>query len=342
MSIVFAALSDVIPDEFRAPSFGLLLAGFYGGFALAPSIPVLLQNDELTAATSFALIAASLVIAVVFLPETLSDEIRDENRLAQQAAERETSDVSTERNLVWLSHTATRPLREIAILNRDWSIRFLTAGSFFSAMVFASDATLVLYYIEEQLDVGERDIASMFFFLGVAGIIIQGGLLQPLIACLGEKRLLVVSFVCGTCHNLLYGIAKSKEAIYVALIVSQLTKTNFPLISSLASKDVESHEQGRIQGALFAVGAIANAIGPLSMEYVYNITKNVSPGFMFIYAAGLYAIGTIIVSMVPAAAPRIISETTSEPLEEGSANDNTCDGDLEEPLLTSHHSDQSS
>jgi DHA1 family tetracycline resistance protein-like MFS transporter len=164
----------------------------------------------------------------------------------------------------------------------------------------------------------------MCLALGIAGMFMQGYLLQPLIQCLGEKGLLVLSFLSGTCHNLLYGIARSQGPLYAALILSQLTKTNVPILSSLASKGASSNEQGRIQGALFATNAIANAVGPVSMEFVYNVTKDKMPGFMFIYAAGLYAVGTLVVSFIPART----SESSSAP----SADQRSVD--LEEPLLS--------
>jgi hypothetical protein len=73
------------------------------------------------------------------------------------------------------------------------------------------------------------------------------------------------------------------------------------------------------------------------MEYVYGITKEKAPGFMFIYAAALYAIGTVIVSMI-SAVPRI-SEIMEEPRQ---GSENGTDGDLEEPLLTTTYNDHSS
>jgi MFS transporter, DHA1 family, tetracycline resistance protein len=334
LSIIFAALSDVVPCEFRAPSYGVLLAGFYGGFALAPSVAVLVLSTDLAVAMfSLALTASALVLALLFLPETLPDTVREDNLALQQSAQN-----APNSKLAWLWHASTRPLREISILNRDWAIRLLTIGSFFSAMVYAADATLVIYYIEETLDFQKSDIAAMTLCLGFAGILIQGGLLQPLIARLGEKGLLIAAYACGTLHNFLYGVARSKATIYAALIASQLTKTNFPILSSMASKDVDSHEQGRVQGALFATNAIGNAIGPLSLEYVYHHTKNKAqfgPGFMFIFASGIYAIGTVIVSLIPVKATEQIDvfqeapdvERDSEVLRETAA--------LEEPLLSS-------
>jgi DHA1 family tetracycline resistance protein-like MFS transporter len=327
LSIVFSSLSDVVPMEYRAISFGFLLAGFYGGFSLAPSITVLLHNNDLAAAwISLFFVASSFFTALWFLPETLPDDVRQQNLDGLRESTYTQSEARSGK-MHQFCHLAMRPSREISILNRDMTVRLLAIGSFFSAMVFASDATLVVYYIEDVLDVNQNDIAGMFLVLGVFGILVQACFLKVLIEKLGEKGLLVTSFVCGIIHNTLYSIARSKKTIYLALIISQLTKTNFPIISSMASKDVATNEQGRIQGALFAVGAIGNALGPLSMEFVYHHTKDVLfPGFMFLYAACLYLLGTAVVWFVP--------EKTRVQISDSIPDDEAVDSmGLEEPLL---------
>ena len=156
-----------------------------------------------------------------------------------------------------------------------------------------------------------------------------------MLQCLGEKGLLIMTFCSGTLHNLLYGVARNKTTLCVALMLSQLTKVNFPILSSLASKGTSTNEQGRVQGALFATNAIAYAVGPLSMEYVYHHTKNkknFGPGFMFVYAAALYAIGTVLVALIPRKKTEQQASTgdipTADCQQEGR-------GDLEEPLLPS-------
>ena len=174
-----------------------------------------------------------------------------------------------------------------------------------------------------ELNIDEKDIAFMMLVLGISGIIVQGGLLQPLVGLLGERGLLITSFACGTVHNLFYGIARTKSFFVFALVLSQFTKTNFPILSSVASKSVEASEQGRLQGALFATNAIANAIGPLTMEWVSNLTPH--KGFMFIYAAGLYAIGTIVVAFIPSRPRQDVVGPEQFPVST----------DLEEPVLDS-------
>ena len=160
MSTMFAALSDVVPTQYRAPSYGLMLAGIYGGYSLAPSIPLYL-GPFYVATLSFGFNLTALLVAAIFLPETLPEHVRQENLAIQNAIQAPVG------ALAWTWSAVTRPIREVAILNRDWVIRLVAAGSFFSAMVFASDATLVMYYIEDELNMRANDIATMYVTFGI-------------------------------------------------------------------------------------------------------------------------------------------------------------------------------
>jgi fucose permease len=98
----------------------------------------------------------------------------------------------------------------------------------------------------------------------------------------------------------MYGLARKKKSLYIAFVVSQFTKLSFPTLSSLASKHVLEYEQGRLQGALFAINAVAGALGPLAMEFIYNRTKDkLFPGFMFVFAASLYFVGALVATIIP-------------------------------------------
>ncbi|GKY99222.1 hypothetical protein MPSEU_000877600 [Mayamaea pseudoterrestris] len=350
LSLVFAALSDVIPTHFRGPAFGVLMAGYYGGFAIGPTL-ALNFNETLNASIlSFGILVVALLLGMLFLPETLTDDqlrqVQQEDSTSIQILE--TGNDSEEivpslpaASCTWLWRTATQPIRNVAILNRNHMLRLLTVASFFSAMVFATDSTLVLYYIENQLNIQENDLAPMFLVLGVFGILCQAGLLQPLIRVLGEKPLLVATFACGVCHNLAYGIANTKYGITLAFIMSQLTKLNFPLLSSAASRGASADEQGQVQGALFATNAIANALGPLILEYVYRQTQHtrLGPGFMWICAAILYLVGTIIVMFIPMDHVTLQTFSDNNEYDMSTSVDNGVDGrgeesnGLDEPLL---------
>ena len=321
-SIAFAIISDSVLEEYRTASFGVIMAGFYSGFCLSPFLALLLSHIQVSI-LSAVLTGGALTYTMVCFPETLPESVRAMNQ--QLVMEQQTDRAQSLGNRIGTG--LIRPLREISILNCDRIIRLVASASFFSSMVYAADSTLVLYYIEEYLDVREQDIAYQFLIMGMVGVLLQGCLLQPLLKCFGDKGLLVVAFLSGTTHNLLYGVAKSKRTLYLALSLSQLTKTNAPILASLASKDAGSNEQGQLQGALYAVNALGGAIGPLSMEFIYERTKDtIGPGTMFIFASFLYFVGTMIVISIPVGK----ADENSLPLD-----DTLRSAEIEEPLLAS-------
>ena len=140
-----------------------------------------------------------------------------------------------------------------------------------------------------------------------------GIVLKPLNECLGEKYIVVISFICGVLNNLLYGIASSKTLLLIAGAVVGFTKLSLPTISAIVSNNVESNEQGRVQGALFSVMSLSFAVGPLALRAVYYLLEDVGTlrsGNMFIFAALFY----VLALMVACGLPR--DRTDSSALEE--------------------------
>lgn len=376
-ALIFAALSDDCPEEYRAGRFATNLAGFYAGFSTAPTL-ALWMTHSWAMWWSFVLLIVALFFAIYFLPETLPEIVatrnvvtvmgiadasleeplltldggHEDNTSTEGTLEPAECDDDQESCLQKLCNIVLQPLREMTILNRNGVMRLLALGSFLAAAVYSTDASLVLFYIEEHLNVREDDIASMFFIMGLLGALLQGIGLQPLVYALGENGLLILSFISGTIHNFLYGVARNKTCITAALSLSQLTKLSYPLLSSLSSQQVGMDEQGQLQGALLALNALAGAVGPVSMNWIYQQTessdKYFGPGTMFLFASLLYFMGAGVVSLIPA--NEIVSTDTSEQYQNSAcvANSSTQtdeardkiiessvweNGDLEEPLL---------
>lgn len=296
IGLLWASLSDVVPSEHRAGIFGLLIGMLYGGFAVAPSIPLFLGHTQ-TAFVCAGLAIASVFITILFFPETLSNEVEPTVNSQERGGTEHQS--NHEKNAVSL---CLQPYRQFSILNSNCSIRLIAAGAFISSMVLGSDYALLLYYVEDHLAFGDKDVAFMFLLAGIVGFLFQTVALTPLVKCIGEHHLLILTFACGSVHNLLYGMAKSKTTIFVGVVFSQFTKVNIPLLATFASKSVGPRQQGQIQGVMSALNSIGTACGPVSLEIVYSKTKKLiglGPGFIFVYAAGLYLFGTAMVSFIP-------------------------------------------
>ena len=356
-ALFFASLSDNCPVSFRAGRFAMIMAGFYTGFTFAPSLSLWLSHLSASwLSLGFSIMA--LLVTMIFFPETLITSSSAPTSMITEAAEEdeaETDEPSENfvcksirecNSLRAIGAVIVRPLREMTILNQGGAMRLIALGSFLSAAVYATDSSLVIFYIEEHLNVNEDDLAHMFFIMGILGVILQGIGLQPLVFVLGERGLLVLSFLSGTIHNFLYGVANNKSTITAALSLSQLTKLNYPILSSVASQQVGFDKQGQVQGALFGLNALAGAVGPIIMNYIYGVTKtsNFGPGIMFIFASFLYFLGTIAVYMIPSSnnncETSIIADDSSSNRNNDthSNNDNMISNnetvDLEEPLLS--------
>ena len=295
IAVALSALSDVMPPHWRAPSFGLLLAGFSLGFALAPGLALQLGHVKVTI-LSLCLVLLGLGLVVRTFPETLPPETALQ---ARQARHEQTQRWSPTQRF-W--RPLYRPLWELSILNRNEIFRLLSCLAFFSGMVTSGDRTLLIYYLEERLEFNDQDVAVMFMIMGLLGIFVQGFVLKVVNDALGERWLVTLCFSLGVVYNFLYGLADRKTTIFVAVAISTLGGMAFPTISAIKSNNVNEAEQGRIQGALYSLQAVASAAGPMALRTIYHFTKDgafLGPGSMFIFAGCLYMIAVYCAYLLP-------------------------------------------
>jgi DHA1 family tetracycline resistance protein-like MFS transporter len=286
MAVCLSALSDVLPPQWRAAGFGLLIAGFSLGFALSPILATLLNHLQVSI-TALSVLSIAWLTTIFFFPETLPPEVAAEAARVRRARPQSPT--------VWgrVLQALGRPFRELSILNRSSFFRILSALAFFSGMVSAGDQRLLIYYVEERLGFTDKDVALMFVLIGIPGIIVQGILIKPFIECLGEKHVIALCFMVGALDNVMYGLAGQKVTIFVAITISSFCGMAFPTISAVKSNNVEESEQGRIQGALYSLQALASGVGPMLLRLVYHFTKDSrfpGAGTMFIFAGSLYIV----------------------------------------------------
>jgi len=318
-AVALSALNDVLPQEFRAPGIGLLFAGFLFGVCLSPTLALMLERKTLTL-VSFLVVCLGFLMTVFVVPETVKPHLGEEAKKLRK--ERDAKEDERDREKVeeleqqqqqhlfsWLLRfyysssvcrttrgIVSRPFREMSILNRNSFFRLISAVAFFTGVVASADQVLLVYYLEQQLNFNTKDISVMFLIIGVTGIFVQVVVMKPLNDMVGEKMVVALSFMAGTLGNFLYGVARNKSVIFMAILISGLGSMSFPTISAIKANNVKSSEQGRIQGALYSVQALASGLGPAMMQYVYSKTKTMhgfllGPGTMFIFASGLYVVG---------------------------------------------------
>lgn len=302
IAIVTSSLSDVVPPVWRAPTFGVIMAGNAVGFVFSPLFALKLGEVGVSI-FSLTLSITAFLMAMFYVPETLPKE-RSNEVLRIRLQEHDSGPVHY--GFLFrggqLCHSIIRPFRELSILNRDKMFRRLTVLASVSSMLISVDQSLLLYYVEDQLGLNDSDVANLYVILGILGILVQGFFLKLLKDRVGERLVLLVAFFAGVVHNILYGCARSKEYIYVGIAFAPLLAMTLPTISAIKSNNVDVFQQGRIQGALFSVASLSNAVGPIVLTYIYHATKDFgypAPGAFWLLGSFLYFIGCFIIKTLP-------------------------------------------
>jgi MFS family permease len=136
IAIALSSLSDVMPKKWRAPSFGLLMAGFALGFAIAPQLALLFGHYNVSL-LSLTTIGMGLLVTMIWLPETLPADAAMKAQI-QYNEQMEQFGVtnSIQERIIWNIY---RPIWELSILNRNRLFRLLTSLAFFSSFVSAGE-----------------------------------------------------------------------------------------------------------------------------------------------------------------------------------------------------------
>jgi DHA1 family tetracycline resistance protein-like MFS transporter len=236
VAVALSALADVLPQRFRAPGIGILLAGFMLGFSLSPIFALLLSRKHLSL-MSYLVVLGGLLSTILFVPETLNPRVAEEARRRREYQEIQDEAESLK---IWkkLGRFAMRPIRELSILNRNSFFRLISLLAFFSGMVSSGDGVLLVYYVEERLSFTEKDVSIMFLIIGIFGLFAQAVLLKPLNDCVGEKMVVAICFFIGAVDNTMYGLARNKSTLYAAVALSALTGMAFPTISAIKANNV--------------------------------------------------------------------------------------------------------
>ena len=169
------------------------------------------------------------------MPETLSPEAAQKARLTR-AAEMPSMDTQ----LDVFKYYMLRPINDLMILNRNTLFRLMSALAFFSGVVGSADMSLFVYYVEENLEFNQKDVAVMFMIRGLLGILVQTFVLKTLNSAIGERRVIMFAFFIGTVHNYIYGVAKTKMTFLIGSALATFTSMSFPTISAIKANNVVS------------------------------------------------------------------------------------------------------
>jgi DHA1 family tetracycline resistance protein-like MFS transporter len=242
-----AYISDVVPKEKRAGSFGMIGVAFGLGFILGPAIggPLGDMSPRLPFWVAAGFSLANWVYGFLFVPESLRHEHRKKFTLRR-----------------------ANPIGSLVLLRSHselWKLATLQFLAYISHEVFVIWALYAIYrYAWNQTTIG-----ISLALVGVFTAAISGGLTGRIVAWLGERRTLYIGQFFGAVGMFIAGFARTGGLYIASIPVISMWNISMPAAQGMMTHRVSEREQGELQGAIQSLRSIAFVIGPFLFSGIF-------------------------------------------------------------------------
>ena len=254
-STATAYIADVTPAEKRAAAFGLIGAAFGVGFIIGPAVGGLLgaSDPRLPFWFAAALSLANALYGYFVLPESLAPE----NRSA----------------FTW---RRANPFGALKMLAGDPVLFGLSSALFLHHLAHAVLPALAVLFMGYRFGFGPREVGLVLAGVGVASIIVQGGLTGPIVKRLGARRAMIAGLAAGAVGLTIYGLATTPLMFCLGIPIAALWGIATSSAQQIMTARVGVDAQGQLQGAGSSLMAIGNLIGPVLFTQVF--AASITPG----------------------------------------------------------------
>lgn len=171
--------------------------------------------------------------------------------------------------------------------------------------------SMYVLYTSYRYGWSARTVGLTLMGVGVLSILVQGLLVKPAIARLGERGAIYVGLLFGIAGFSGFALAPSAIWMWASLPIFALWGLVSPGLQGLMSERVAANERGKLQGANGSITSIAGLIGPtvFTQSFAYFIDPSrtwILPGAPFYVAAALLAAALPLAVRVPRRAPAMV------------------------------------
>ncbi len=278
-----AYIADVSTDENRARNFGLVGMMFGLGFTIGPALGGMLGAYNLR--WPFFLAAGLALLNWMYgyfvLPESLPKENRSEFQLS--------------------SGNPFRTLRQLKVYP---FVVGLTVVFLCKSLAQRGLESVWVLYTGYRFDWDAAANGKALGLVGIMAIIVQGGLVRPIIKRYGERNAVLFGTLVSAIAFAGYGLADQAWMIPCVIVFGSLGGLSGPAIQSLITGAVSESDQGKVQGALTSLVSLTNVIAPLFFTaglfkyFTSDHAPAAIPGAPFLAGAVLITISLVVAIQV--------------------------------------------
>ena len=273
-----AYIADVSTPEKRAQSYGILGAAFGLGFVLGPALGGLLGgiNPRLPFWTAAGMTLLNAMYGVFVLPESLPPALR--------------------RPFSWARANPFGSLRLLRSNHELWGLATVSILYWVSHQVLQS---VFVLYASYRYSWSQQTVGLTLAAVGVGSMIVQGGLVRPIVKALGERRTLILGLTSFSLCMLCWGLAPTGSWFWAAIPLGSLGGLYGPSSQGLMTRRVGPSEYGQLQGANSSIMGIGGLLGPGLFTTTFAIFIGSRrewhlPGAPFLLASALIALALVV------------------------------------------------
>ncbi|HKR80169.1 MAG TPA: TCR/Tet family MFS transporter [Nitrospira sp.] len=253
-----AYIADVTPVERRAAAYGKIGLVFGAGFVFGPALGGWLGSVDprlpFWGAAALSLLNACYGFFV--LPESLPPHSRMTFRWRR-----------------------ANPVGSLVLLRSHHELLGFAAVAFLGYLAHAVLPSTSVLYTGYRYGWGTASVGLMMAGVGVAAMIVQGGLIRPITARLGERRTLLAGSVSGAAGFFIYGVAPEGWMFCLGIPIMAFWGLAGPATQALMSRRVSPAEQGQLQGAIASINGVTGMIGPGLFTQVFAFFVGAGAGW---------------------------------------------------------------
>lgn len=255
LSTAQAYIADITTRENRAKGMGLFGMAFGLGFILGPASAGILSKFGhavpffVAAALSF----GNAVLLYFILPES--------KKFGEVVAEKKNRIV------------------ELLETFKDSRFAVVTLEYFLLVMAFSMMTTAFPLYTNYSFGYNAEETGYVLAYVGLLAVIVQGGLLGKLSQKFGEANLIIAGCFLLVLSFLVVPYVSEESFGLVGLLIGAGcfaigNSISSPSLTSLASKNADESEQGKILGVMQSAASLARAISPTLTGFLLNNAVN--------------------------------------------------------------------
>ena len=276
-----AYIADISTPDKRAQNFGMIGAAFGIGFVIGPAIGGLLS--DFGARTPFLVAAffsmANFIYGFIVLKESLPVENR--------------------RTFEW---KRSNPFGALKQIKRFEKLKYLFLVSFLTILTTMCVHSTWNFYSMEKFGWTTKEVGISLAVVGVCFGVVQGALTGKIVAKMGQRNAAKLGLFLSIFVLMGMGLIYEGWMMYAIILPYAFTGIVDPAIRSIISGQVQSNEQGELQGIFTSLMSLAEIIGPpLFMWFYYNFKSSVPNsklglGTPFLVAAFIALLAFLLIS----------------------------------------------